>query len=982
MKNMLVLYAAGLVFLAAVCTAQNTPADYVDPFIGTGGHGHTYPGATLPFGMVQLSPDTRLEGWDGCSGYHYSDSIIYGFSHTHLSGTGIADYCDILFMPSSGRYFLNNGYKQGPDKGYASRFRKESERAAPGWYAVRLEDCDIEVELTATTRAGLHKYTFPAGKTAYVILDLTHRDEVLESSFRRINAYEIEGMRRSRSWAKDQAVYFAARFSHPVKKLMLAQDDTIRENQTSAEGKNIKAVFDFGQWNGPEPLLIKVAISAVDAEGARKNLRSELPGWDFEAVKKAARAAWNRELGKIEIDADDSTKTIFYTALYHTMAAPNVFMDTDGRYRGTDFKIHRADDFTNYTVFSLWDTYRAAHPLYTILDQRRTNDFIRTFIHQYENGGLLPVWELAANYTGTMIGYHAVSVIADAWLKGIRDYDAAKAFEAMKHSAMLDHLGLDSYKRLGYIPGHLEAESVSKTLEYAYDDWCIAQMAKGLGREQDYAYFLQRAQSYKNLYDPRSGFMRPKLHGMWKHPFDPAEVDFNYTEANAWQYSFYVPQDVSGLMELMGGKKRFAARLDSLFSAKPQTTGRRQADITGLIGQYAHGNEPSHHMAYLYNYAGKPWKTQALARRILSEMYSTRPDGYIGNEDCGQMSAWYVLSAMGFYPLTPGAGLYVIGSPVLRQARIHLENGRTFTVKAENLTAENKYIQSARLNGKPYNRSYLAHQTVMNGGELVFVMGPRPNKQWGTGEGRIPVSIINEQPILPLPYTDVKKRLFNGSVTVGLHHIVPGARIYYAIGEDSTKENFRLYEAPLKIDKSATIYFYARKNGLRSGTERLDLLQFPEGRNIRLLTRPSAQYTAGSDSALIDGIFGGDDFRNGSWQGYEGIDLQAVVDLGKPTRIMQLAANFLQDINSWIFMPLYVEFYASDDGVRFHRLGRVDNAVPANQWGRIVRAFTLPVTAQTVRYIKVVAKNRGLCPDWHKGRGGKAWIFTDEITIK
>ncbi len=958
----------------------NNPTDFVNPFIGSGGHGHTYPGATLPFGMVQLSPDTRLEGWDGCSGYHYSDSVIYGFSHTHLSGTGIADYCDILLMPVSGRFYLQNGYKSGVDNGYASRFAKKTEQATPGWYAVRLKDYGITVELTATRRVGLHKYIFPEDKKAFVILDLTHRDETLESNFRQVNAYEIEGLRRSRSWAKNQVIYFVARFNQPVNKLILAINDTVKPELNAASSRNIKAVLDFGRCQGGEPLLVKVGISAVDIAGARGNLQAELPGWNFDSVKAAARTEWNRELEKIEIEADDTTKTIFYTALYHTMLAPNLFMDTDGRYRGTDFKIHRAEDFTNYTVFSLWDTYRAAHPLYSIIDQKRSNDFIRTFLQQYENGGQLPVWELAANYTGTMIGYHAVSVITDAYVKGIRNYDVQKAYRAMKHSAMLDHLGLNSYKRYGYIPAHLESESVSKTLEYAYDDWCLAQMAKDLGESEDYKYFLQRAQSYKNIYDPISGFMRPKMHGAWKYPFEPAEVDFNYTEANAWQYSFSVPQDVSGLMALMGGEERFAAKLDSLFSAGPQTSGRKQPDITGMIGQYAHGNEPSHHMAYLYSYAGRPWKTQAMVRRIMDEMYSTRPDGYIGNEDCGQMSAWYVLSALGFYPLTPGSDNYVIGSPILPKAILHLENGSVFTIISENPSPGNPYIQSVRLNGKPYEKSYLSHQTLMQGGELLFVMGADPNKKWGTGQYERPLSRIDEHLILPLPYSDVKKRLFDGTVTVRLFHADSAAQIYYAT--DNAQRGFKLYKVPLKVDKTTTIYFYARKGALKSNTETMELIRFPKGRSITLFTRPGSQYTAGSDSALIDGLFGGNDFRNGSWQGYERVDLQAVIDLGKAQTMSYLSANFLQDINSWIFMPLYVEFYASGDGKHFRKLGRVANMLAENQWGSIVRDFFLRIKPQKMRYVKVIGKNRGFCPAWHKGRGGKAWIFIDEITIR
>ena len=963
------------------CQTNKEPVDYVNPFIGTGGHGHTYPGATLPFGMVQLSPDTRLEGWDGCSGYHYSDSVIYGFSHTHLSGTGIADYCDILLMPTTGRYFLNNGYKTGVSNGYASRFSKKTEKAAPGYYAVRLDDYDIQVELTATTRVGLHKYLFPKNKKDFVILDLTHRDQVLDSYFKQVNAYEFEGLRRSRSWAQDQYVYFVMRFNQPIKQLHLAVNDSVIPNLEETRGKNIKAVFDFGRLKNPE-LLVKVGISAVSAEGARKNLEAELPDWDFNRVRTQARRIWNRELKKIAVKASAKTKTIFYTALYHTMIVPNVFMDTDGRYRGTDLKIHRAKNFTNYTVFSLWDTFRATHPLYTIIEQARTNDFIKTFIHQYLNGGQLPVWELAGNYTGCMIGYHSVSVIADAYLKGLRDYDINTAFEAMKHSAMMDHLGLKYYKTLGYIPADKEPSSVSKTLEYAYDDWCIAQVAKALNRTDDYAYFLKRAQFYKNIFDPRTKFMRPKYSGAWKFPFDPREVDFNYTEANAWQYTFFVPQDVDGLIRLTGGAQAFARKLDQLFTAESKTTGRKQADITGLIGQYAHGNEPSHHIAYLYDYAGQPWKTQAMVHKILHEMYSDRPDGYAGNEDCGQMSAWYVLSAMGFYSVTPGSGIYAIGTPILKEARLNLENGHTFVIQVKNLSPQNKYIQSATLNGQPYFHSYLSHQTILNGGKLVFIMGLKPNRHWGASQNDRPVAAITDHLILPMPAAYVKKRLFNRQIRVTLADADTNAQIYYAVNRKMPQRDFRLYENPLLITQTSTIRFFAKRNALRTPTDTLRLRKFPEGRSIRLLTRPSPQYTAGSDSALIDGITGGTDFSNGYWQGYEGNDLDAIIDLGKPKRVSYLSAHFLQDINSWIFMPLYVDFFASNDGQHFKKLGRVKNTVSEHQWGAIPKNFALRIKPVRTRYIRVIAKNRGLCPAWHKGHGGKAWIFIDEITIK
>ena len=663
--------------LSASVDAQTTGrlTDHVNPFIGTGGHGHTYPGPSLPFGMIQPGPDTRLTGWDGCSGYHYSDSRIFGFSHTHLSGTGIADYADVLLMPATGEVRLNNGADGRP--GYSSAFTHAEEVARPGYYAVTLKDYDIRAELTTTLRAAMHRYAFPKGQPGHVVLDLEHRDKLTETSINVVSDTEVTGLRRSTSWARDQVVYFVIRFSRPVGRV--AASVKVPESPEGTLVSDLKGAFNVGSDGGQ--LLVKVGISAVSVEGARKNLDAEIPGWDFEAVRKAADQAWERELSKIRVNGGTKDQqTIFYTALYHAMLTPNVYMDVDGQYRGRDFKIHKADGFTYYSVFSLWDTFRALHPLLAIIDRARTRDFVRTFLRQYQEGGRLPVWELAANETDTMIGYHAVPVIADAIAKGIEGFDVNLAFEAMKHSAEEDRFGLAAYKQKGFIDASDEAEGVSRTLEYAYDDWAIAQVARRLGRQDDYRRYLARSQAYKHLFDPSTGFMRARVEGFWLTPFDPREVNNHYTEGNAWHYSFFVPHDVEGLMRLMGGREKFASKIDALFTADSQTTGREQADITGMIGQYAHGNEPSHHMAYLYAYAGQPWKTQAMVRRILDTLYANDPDGLSGNEDCGQMSAWYILSALGFYQVAPGSTEYVIGSPLFDSATINwrTDDGSSF----------------------------------------------------------------------------------------------------------------------------------------------------------------------------------------------------------------------------------------------------------------------------------------------------------------
>src|SRR5688572_18702799 len=744
-----------LLLVSSQVYAQRDLTRYVNPFVGTGGHGHTFPGAIVPFGMVQLSPDTRLTVWDGCSGYHYSDSVLYGFSHTHLSGTGISDYGDVLLMPAV-----------GAKQTYTSLFSHQNETASPGFYSVRLDDNNIFVELTATARAGMHRYTFPVTIEADILLDLAHRDKVIDSDFK-VQGSTVVGWRRSQAWAKDQVVYFAIEFSAPFSEHRL---------------DNLKSLFRFDARNG-KPILVRVGISAVSTDGALRNLHAEMDHWDFDKVRSDAVAAWNRELSKITATGGtDAQLTNFYTGLYHAMTAPNVFMDVDGQYRGRDFKIHKATDFTNYTVFSLWDTFRAAHPLYTIIDTKRTRDFIKTFLVQYEQGGRLPVWELAANETDTMIGYHSVSVIADAAAKGIGGFDLMSAFVAMKHSAQLRHYGLGPYNEHGLIGTEDERESVSKVLEYAYDDWCIAEVARMLGQTGDQHRFLARAQRYKNVFDSQTGFMRPRTNGGWTEPFDPREVTFHFTEANAWQYTFFVPQDVNGLIDRMGGRERFTRKLDEMFEAESKTTGREQADITGLIGQYAHGNEPSHHIAYLYNYAGKPWKTQFRVRQIMDQFYKPTPDGLIGNEDCGQMSAWYVLSAAGFYPVTPGSTIYAIGTPLFPEVQFNLENQKTFVIKAQGVSNTNLYIESATLNGKPYHKSYLRHHDLMAGGELVFKMSAQPNLKWGSGESDAPISKISEQGFIPVPVIKATGQTFRDRLDINIEGNASGSGLSAGTG--------------------------------------------------------------------------------------------------------------------------------------------------------------------------------------------------------
>ena len=751
MKNKLcmLLLATGIGLFS--CAEKELPKEYTDSvnvFIGTGGHGHTFPGATLPHGMVQLSPDTRLFGWDACSGYYYDDTSIMGFSHTHLSGTGIGDYGDILFMPVVGEKPLIAGTAENPDEGYRSRFSHEQESARPGYYQVLLQDDSINVELTATLRAGLQRYTYPKASDARLIVDMEptiHGHQHPVTQIRVVNDSTIAGMKYTVGWAKRHYVYFYAVFSSPFD-YKLYSGTEYQSDSTSVTVNTAKAVIRFKNLPVDGRVLAKVGISSVDEEGARLNVEAEIPNWNFEGVMKEANTAWNEALGKIDIEtSDNDSRTVFYTSLYHAFIQPSLASDVDGRYRTMGHEIKQDASYTNYTVFSLWDTFRAAHPLYTIVTPEQNQAFIRSLLRKYDEGGILPKWELASNETGTMIGYHAVSVIADAMMKKQCDFDVKKALEACIRSSVYDTMGVTpmmdrqilngklmpvsiKYKNeLGYIPCDKVGGSVSQGLEFAYNDWLIAQMMKEHNRKDLYDKYMELSRNYRNYFDPETKLMRGRLSdGSWITPFDPASVQrpSNYVEGNAWQWAWFVPQDVEGLMELVGGQKSFEAHLDTLFTTSSELTGdpNAAADVTGMIGQYAHGNEPSHHIPYLYNYAGAPRKTQALVDHILRTLYHNDPNGLSGNEDVGQMSAWYALSAMGFYSFCPGRPVYEIGRPIFDKVTIHLSNGKDFVIQAKNNSVENKYIRSMKLNGEKLAEPRFSHFDLMKGGELIFEM--------------------------------------------------------------------------------------------------------------------------------------------------------------------------------------------------------------------------------------------------------------------
>ncbi len=1009
--------------LAIAAAAQTTDLTrWVNPFIGTGAHGHTFPGATRPFGMVQLSPDTHIDNWDGSSGYHYSDDIIYGFSHLHLSGTGIPDGADILFMPTIGepQFFAKEGDRS--INGYASKFSHANEKAEPGYYSVKLDDDGIFAEMTATKRVGFHRYTFAEKEIPQLLLDINWRDKLNDGRFILApDRKSIRGYRQSTSWAKNQKVYFVIEFSSEYEFMPTVQhkNGEIWTKEKFAKSDYfpidpIRASFRFNNARDRQ-LMVKVAISHVSIEGARKNLAAELPHWDFDKVRAEAKKEWNKELGKIEVSGGtDEQTTNFYTALYHTMIHPNVFNDVDGKYRGHDGKVHQlwnadtpvrnerearkgatpqtasADKSVRvpseqYTVFSLWDTFRAAHPLYTIIDEKRTVDFINTFIRQYEQGGRLPVWELWGEETDTMIGYHAVSVIADAMAKEIKGFDYEKAYEAAKHSAELDHFGLSGYKKRGYISSEDENESVSKTLEYAYNDWCIAQMAEILHKTDDTfyyqkqaEYFLRRSRHFENLFDPTNGFFRPKKNGGFIEPFAPNEVTFHFTEGNSWQYSFFVPHDISRLMQLMGGREKFAAKLDELFTTDQKLTGRFQPDITGLIGQYAHGNEPSHHAAYLFNYAGQPWKTQMYVRRIMDEFYKNTPEGLIGNEDAGQMSAWFVLSASGFYPVSPGTPTYTLGTPLFPKTTYRLENGKTFTIIAKNVSDKNFYVKSVTLNGKPHTKAFLTHQEIAQGGTLEFLMTDTPVNNAFT---EFPETSLNIRTVA-VPRIE-GPRVFSGMPTIFIHSLTPNTKVFYTTDGSEPGPRSTEYTQPFKIENSRTIKAVAIDNkGFSSHVVDAFFLKRKNDWTVTVPSGYSTQYTGGGDNAIVDGIRGTINFSSGEWQGVQGKPYEAVVDLGRETLVSEVGGGFLQSVGSWIWMPQRIEIAASNDGVNFNVIADLEPKFPLQTPDKAVRDFTQKITPIKTRYIRIRAFNFGKIPQWHLGAGGDPWIFIDEIIVR
>ena len=993
-----------LITVLAVATSF-AQSQYVNPFVGTAEHGHTYPGAILPFGAIQLSPDTRLDGWDGCSGYHYSDSRIYGFSHTHLSGTGCSDYGDILVIPFIGDPSVVN-------EKYALSFSHKNENAEPGYYVVKFDN-GITAEMTAANYVGVHRYTFPKEGKHGIIVDLQHRDKTLESSMT-MKANDLVGYRRSEAWNDDQYCAFSLKTSVPAESVVYYVDDK-PVNVKEIKGTNCKAVLYFPER--VKEVTVKVAISAVDVEGAINN-QTEVRDFNFDKVHKNATGIWNKELGKIDVSSDNEEfLRVFYTALYHCFTSPYLYSDLDGRYRGEDNRIHKVEGGHKvYTVFSLWDTYRTLHPLLNIIDQKRSGDFLYTFMNQYRQSGYLPMWELSAYETWCMIGYHAVPVVLDAYVKGIKDFSAEEMLKAMITTANLNKLGRPEYAKYGFVPGNMENESVSKTLEYAYDDWCIAMFARALGDNSIYDEYIRRAQSYKNLID-NNGFMHGRMNGGFATPFNPREVNNFYTEANCWQYTTYVPHDFTTYIEMMGGPNRMERFLDRLFNSSSEMAGRDQADITGVIGQYAHGNEPSHHAAYLYNYVGKPDKTQAMVKKILTSLYSSKPDGLCGNEDCGQMSAWYVMSSLGFYPGCPGSNQYVIGYPLFKKAVVRLENGKEITILKD---SEKPYIQSVKLNNKPLTRSYITYEEISNGATIEFVMGDAPSATWGVGDGNEPVAQIDlKKRIVPVPVFSTDKSSFQDKTRIAIRvpevnlddktrKVTPEQKakqdkpmpvqqtkkpirvlaldnnhyeIFYTLdGRDPSPKTGIQYKEPIVIDKDVTIKAIAvDAKGNQSKVAEAHYVRYTRDKDLTYLTKPDPQYFAGGEVGLVDNLRGKVNYRIGGWQGFT-TDCEVVIDLREKKPVSQVGAGCLEEQRAWIFYPQSMEVYVSEDGKNYKSFGKTTLNVTRSE-GAHIQDLVVKGKANA-RYVKIVIKNYGKLPEWHLSAGQQSWLFVDEVWVK
>ncbi|WP_162150104.1 GH92 family glycosyl hydrolase [Saccharicrinis fermentans] len=999
-----------IIFFAVIfCACERESANligYVDPMIGTDGIGHTFPGATVPFGMVQLSPSNDFKSWNWCSGYHYSDTILKGFAHTHISGAGLAGLGDILLMPTVGVVQLNPGTEDDPASGYRSRFSHKSEKSTPGYYSVLLDDYNVKVELTASERVGFHRYTMSKPGVLNVIIDPTHNimERIVETGVEIVSNTTLRGFKRCEGEGGARTVYFYAKFSKPFVSYGVAKGDSIMEGEKRLKGTNTKAYIQ-AKLKHDEVLEIQVALSFVGYQGAKANLNAEVQGKSFDDVKRLAQSKWEEKLNKMIVTgSSQADKRTFYTAMYHSFISPNLISDVDGRY-WLEGKVYQSD-FPQYSNFSTWDTFRALNPLFTIVEQEKTAEFVNSLASRYTETKVgLPVWECMGHDNVCMIGYSAVSPMVDAALKNIKGIQPEEVYEAVKaaamslekHSPNYDKNGMDYYLKMGYVPGELNC-AVSKTTEQNYYDWCISALADRLGKKDDAALFAERSVGYKNLYRSDKKRLYSKYTtGEWREMKLNVWDDLiaNYVSGNIWGYSAFVPHDVNGLMELIGGKDEFAKWLDDIFLDTTSIDGHTHVDISGFIGKYGHGDEPSQHMPYLYNYAGQPWKTQERVRQVISEFYHDKPDGLVNNDDLGQMSAWYLFSAMGFYPVCPGDMKYMIGSPLFKKVVINLENGKQWIIKANNDPKKNIYIQSVTLNGEPYTKSYLTHEQIMNGGNLVFEMGAAPNKKWGVLPEDRPISKVHTEKanrlpqITHKPFDKDRSEVFEEAYQVKLVCNTEKADIYYTLNGDIPHKNSKRYKKPFVIHKTTNLKAIAYADGMQpsfvydrtyyAGRRFGDLKDgFPR---ITMITRPK-KFGDSDGNMLMDLKVGSGSFNDGRWTGFDGEDMVATIDFGQAISIDNVSIGYLSNTAVWIFPPSAMVIRASLDDDKYEIIGSKKWRFSQEELeGPFVKREEFTFKSQKIRYLNIEVSNYGIVPDWHAAAGHKGWMFVDEILI-
>ncbi len=1006
MKSALAIGIVAVLLLSLYsCNNKKNVLGYVDPFIGTDAHGHTFPGATTPNGMIQLSPSNDFKNWDWCSGYHYSDSIIKGFAHTHVSGTGLAGLGDILVTGTTGEPKLKPGTESDPDEGYRSRFNHDNESASPGYYQVYLMDYDVNVELSASPRVGFHRYTFPAGNSN-IIIDPQHaiRESVVGTRLAIVGSNRIEGIKHSIGESGDRNTYFVAEFSRPFDKAGVGLGGIIEEDKREIEGRDARAFASF-ETEANERIEVKVALSFVNLEGARKNFEAEASNKNFDQALADAQKMWLEKINKIEVSGPEEIRRIFYTGTYHSFIAPNLISDVDGKYF-LNGEVYQTD-YPQYSTYSTWDTFRALHPLLNIIDQETNAMFVNSLVSRKTVSDIQqPLWELAGFDNMCMPGYSTTPVIADAIIKDVEGIiDAEGALQAMieasvnqeKSSPNYGGNGLEYYTSIGYVPAEI-ATSVSSTLEDAYYDWCIAMAAKKLGEMEVYEEYMQRAKTFVNVFNKEEKYFWPKkINGEW------LEIDWNsweglirnYISGNVWGYSTFVPHGVHSLIELQGGPEKFTEWLDKIVNDTSQIEGAMHVDISGFIGKYGHGDEPSQQFPYLYVYAGKPWRTQEIVRKVMLDFYNDTPSGMINNEDCGQMSAWYMFSAMGFYPACPGDGQYIIGSPYVENATINLESGKRFGISVKNLSKTNKYIKSVSLNGQSLDRAYILHEEIMNGGRLDFVMDDQPNKKWASQQSNLP-DINNDDKVKDVspfsfgtqpPFeTDDLSGIFYGSVDVSLKSNTMGARIYYTLDDSEPNENSRLHTEPVSINRTSTLQ-------ARAFSELPESVIFskkyyktytagsPDTRvKIASVISPDERYGAADGTGLIDGKFGTYTFSDG-WSGWNGNDMEVVIDLGKSRNVSSVSIGYMISDQGWIFPPKQVIAEGSKTNSEFRALGQMELPAMDGPTSNTILRPILNVSPKQVRYIKIKLINTGILPEWHGAAGQKSWMFIDEILI-